>query len=378
MSNLAISSSDFLISSPILSVSKFELPKVELRERQNLDNNQKLFSIENRRYIGSKAKLAQWIKATLQQECKDCFSFFDVFSGTGIVTKTMLDEYNEFVMNDLLYSNEVIYKSFFLNSFFDFDKLLKIKGQYNDIKANNIENNYFSDNFGGRFFSINDAKVIGFIREDIEEKYTENKINEKEKYILLSSLIYSADRISNTVGHYEAYIKGKKILDGFYFELIEPVKVGNKRIDFFREDSNILANEIITDIAFIDPPYNSRQYSRFYHLLETLVKWDKPELFGVAMKPKEENMSDYCRNSAPKVFDDLINKLKAKYIAVTYNNTYSSKSSSSKNKISLEQITKILEKKGETKIFEVSHKFFNAGKTDFNNHKEYLFITKTK
>ena len=47
-----------------------------------------------------------------------------------------------------------------------------------------------------------------------------------------------------------------------------------------------------------------------------------------------------------------------------------------KNKITLEQILSILEKKGKTKTFKKKHNYFNAGKTNFVNHYEYLFITK--
>lgn len=137
-----------------------------------------------------------------------------------------------------------------------------------------------------------------------------------------------------------------------------------------------MAKKIEADIAFIDPPYNSRQYSRFYHVLETIVKWEKPTLHGVAMKPPEENMSNYCRNSAPQVFAELIEDLRVKYIVVTYNNTYDSKSTSSRNKITLEEIKEILERKGETRIFEKDYHRFNAGKTDASNHKELVFITK--
>ena len=64
------------------------------------------------------------------------------------------------------------------------------------------------------------------------------------------------------------------------------------------EELKELAKKIKADIVYIDPPYNSRQYSRFYHVLETLTKWDKPELFGTALKPKEENMyrsTELCR-----------------------------------------------------------------------------------
>ena len=66
------------------------------------------------------------------------------------------------------------------------------------------------------------------------------------------------------------------------------------------------------------------------------------------------------------------NNLNVKYIAVSYNNTYKSKSHSSENKIKLNEIEAILRKKGETRILENSHRFFNAGKTEFNDHKEFL------
>ena len=127
---------------------------------------------------------------------------------------------------------------------------------------------------------------------------------------------------------------------------------------------------------YIDPPYNSRQYSRFYHIYENLVQWKKPELFGIALKPKPENLSKYCTVKAKESFRDLVEKLDVKYLVVSYNNTYKSKSKSSANKIKFEEIVEILEEIGETKIFEQSYTFFNAGKTEFNDHKEYLFLTK--
>jgi adenine-specific DNA-methyltransferase len=89
-------------------------------------------------------------------------------------------------------------------------------------------------------------------------------------------------------------------------------------------------------------------------------------------------MSDYCRVNAPKVFKDLIDNLKGNYIVVSYNNTYNSKSNSSKNKIGLEEIKNILNKKGHTEVFRRNYRYFNSGKTSFENHQEYLFITKVK
>lgn len=331
--------------------------------------------IYNRRYTGSKYKLIPWITEILKKSCVDCNSFFDVFGGTGVVTDSVLNLYTSFTLNDFLYSNEVVYKGFFEQADYSRNKLDEISNKYNSIDVRQIDDNYFSVNFGDKYFSYNDAKVIGYIRQDIEDKLSSNSINKKEYYILLASLLYSFDKISNTVGHYEAFIKGKTISDEFKFLLIEPRILKEKKINIHREDANELAARIKADIAFIDPPYNSRQYSRFYHVMETIVKWEKPILKGVAMKPPEENMSEYCRTAAPIVFADLIEKLDVKYIAVTYNNTYTSKSTSSKNKITLEEIKTILEHKGKTTVYSTIHNAFNAGKTDLKNHKEFLFIT---
>lgn len=337
-----------------------------------------MFNMYNRRYTGSKYKLMEWIRELIKDNCEGK-TFFDVFAGTGVVTEYLINDYEKFIINDFLYSNEVIYKGFLLQENYDMDKLANIVELYNKKDRTKLKDNYVSINFGNKYFNDNDAKLIGKIREDLGNKISKKEINNKEYYILLSSLLFSIDKIANTCGHYDAYRKIDNIESKFKYELILPKKLNKKqKIEIFREDSNKLAKKIKADIAFIDPPYNSRQYSRFYHVLENITKWEKPELYGTALKPKEENMSEYCKTSAPTIFKDLIDNLNVKYIVVTYNNTYNSKSSSSKNKITLEEIKEILEEKGKTKVFDKPYKFFNAGKTDLKNHKEYVFITKVE
>ena len=165
--------------------------------------------------------------------------------------------------------------------------------------------------------------------------------------------MYSADKAANTVGHYDAYRKIKNIKQKFNFKLIEPLS-HQSEVTIYREDANELVKKISADIVYIDPPYNSRQYSRFYHVLENLTQWKKPKLFGEALKPEPENMSEYCKTKAPKIFQELITNINSNYIVVSYNNTYKSKSSSSKNKITLDQILSTMKKKGRTKIFKKS------------------------
>lgn len=334
-----------------------------------------MFDIWNRRYTGSKYKLSSWIGELISENCKGN-SFCDIFAGTGIISYTMLDKMKKIYINDFLYSNEVIYKAFFDQVPYNYDMLTEYRNRFQSLSVDCINDNYISENFGGKFFSYADAKQIGYIREVIESD--RDKLSEKEFSVLLASLLYSADKSANTVGHYDAYIKGHDIPDTFAFDLITPYKAKESQICISREDSNEFAKKLKCDIVYIDPPYNSRQYSRFYHVLENITCWRKPKLYGVALKPDPENMSDYCRNKAKIVFKDLIDSLDCKYIVVSYNNTYESKSNSSKNKMTLEDIETVLSVRGEVQRFETSHNFFNAGKTDFNDHKELIFIVKVK
>lgn len=329
--------------------------------------------LQNRRYIGNKYKLTDWIFSILEKECSGN-SFTDVFAGTGVVAARAATCFKSIIINDFLHSNYAVYRAFFDKGYWDRKKTDDIIQEYNRINGKDLRDNYFSKNFGGKYFSRSSARIIGFVRDDIEKR--RGGLTEKEYYVLITSLLYAVDKMANTVGHYDAYFKKVLVDDTFAMRSLVPVQVED--VEIYREDANLLAKRIQTDIVYIDPPYNSRQYSRFYHVLETLVKWDKPKLYGTALKPVEENMSDYCRNTAKDKLAELVRDIDARFLIVSYNNTYASKSSSSLNKITHEEIKSILSEKGETKVFEKDYRHFNAGNTDFNNHKEFLFVTKTR
>ncbi len=332
----------------------------------------KPIALSSRRYIGSKAKLLDWIFGTIDAHTDRINTFCDIFAGTGVVANVALSRYQHVIMNDLLYSNNIIYKAFFSPGDWDKEKVAAYIERYNALEPNKLRENYFSKNFGGKFFEASEAKRIGYIRQDIENH--KKDLTEKEYNVLLATLIYNIDKIANTIGHFEAYIRKPIEHKPLCLKIIDANEFQN--VEIFREDANKLAGRIHCDVVYIDPPYNSRQYSRFYHVYETLVKWNKPKLSGVAMKPPQENMSEYCSSRAGQSMRDLVNSIDARYIVVSYNNTYKSKSSSSENKIQLDELISILNEVGETLIFEHGHRAFNAGKTDFTDHKEFLFVTR--
>lgn len=331
--------------------------------------------INNRRYIGSKTNLLTNIEDIISKYFKNSnFVLADIFSGTGVVAEYFYEKGNKVIVNDNLYSNYVSYMTWMSSGIYDKDKIIEILYEYSNLDSNKIEDNYFSKTFGNKYFHNNDAKIIGYIREDLENRKKE--LSEREYYIVLSSLIYETDKIANTCGHFESFLNKAPIEKGIKLRVPEIFESKNNDNEIYCMDANELAKKIKADVVYIDPPYNARQYVNFYHVLENLARWEKPtDLEGNSMKFKRNHLkSDYSKSRAPFVFKDLIDSLDAKLIVVSYNNTYNAKSGASNNKISEEQLLNILKSKGKVIRYEIKYKAFNAGKTVLDNHKEYLYV----
>lgn len=330
--------------------------------------------INNRRYIGCKTKLLNFIYDSIKEYNIDRnYVVADIFAGTGVVGNMFANKGYKTVLNDTLYSNVVVYKALLGEGILRTDLLLNTIQYLNSIKTDSLTDNYFSSIYGNKYFSINDARKIGYIRDYIEDN--KDFFSEREYNYLISSLLYSCDKIANTVGHFESFLNNKPVDKGVNLEMFD-VDETAPCADIYNLDANELATTLKADVVYIDPPYNARQYVNFYHVLENLARWNKPTEFeGNSMKFKRNELkSDYCRKKAPDLFKDLIEKLNCKLIVVSYNNTYKAGSISSINTISSEQIINTLSRKGNVVIKEIAYKAFNSGKTELNGHKEFLYI----
>lgn len=332
-------------------------------------------NIKNRRYLGSKAKLLDFIKETVEKECGEISSFIDLFAGTGNVASIFNKPNIKVIVNDLLVSNYYSYCAWFGNDDYNSEKVKDIILSYNNLNV--IEDNYFSINFANTYFSLDNSRKIGHIRQSIEDKYQLGDINKREYAILITALLYAMDRIANTVGHYDAYrLHGELNKEFTMLELDIPKQNINSKNEIYREDANQLIKKITADIVYIDPPYNSRQYCDAYHLLENVATWKKPEVFGVALKMDRDKSikSKYCTKSATRQFSELIDSIDCKYILVSYNNMGQKGAGRSQAKIDDTDILKLLSNKGNVKVFETDFNQFNAGKTSIEDHKERLFL----
>ena len=93
-----------------------------------MGNNSDYLQIEQRRYIGCKAKLIDWIFEVIQKEAPKAASFCDIFAGTGIVANRAIEIYENVIINDFLTSNNIIYKAFFGKGDYDAAKLYLYSG----------------------------------------------------------------------------------------------------------------------------------------------------------------------------------------------------------------------------------------------------------
>ena len=333
------------------------------------------FGIQSRRYLGSKYKLLPMITDVVNKHCDGISSVADIFSGTGAVASAFTDK--QIITNDLMYSNFICNYAWFGCQDFDGQKIRRIIAGYNALNVK--ESNYMTANFADTYFSGTDCAKIGHIREDIETLYAKHKINERERALLIMSLIYAMDKIANTCGHYDAYIQGAAF-DKHLILSVPTVSASNNPLNqCYNEDANQLVTHIYADLVYLDPPYNSRQYCDTYHLLENVARWEKPDVYGVAKKMDRSALkSRYCTHSAETAFRELIGGIHARYILFSYNNMSNKGNERSNAKISDHTIFETLSKRGEVQLFEERHKAFSAGKSDIQDNAERLFLCRVK
>lgn len=287
------------------------------------------------RYLGNKTRLLKKLDKFINDNNITGEVFCDLFSGTSSVGDFFKNKY-KIIANDFLSCSYQIAMGKLLN--YDKPLFLKFYKKFNtnpfdyfDNKLHEYKNHYFiTNNYspkGNRmFFSEQNAIKIDSIRIEVEELYKERVFSENEYYYLLSSLLESSMKHSNTTGTYEAFLKkwDSRALKKLKFQPLEMYhcQKGNPKNEVYNEDANSLIRKIKGDILYIDPPYTTTEYSSAYHVLESIARYDYPEISGITGRRKDnDRKSAYTRKtSALNSFEDLIRQADFSHIIISYSN----------------------------------------------------------
>ena len=315
------------------------------------------------KYMGSKRELLDFIISSINDLDIESNWFCDLFSGTSVVGCSLKDEYNVQIndiqiytsifantylpnINKLINSTELekikdrvlfyvdeFYRKypdliFDYNSIDNYEKLTKLEIQQQNLIYSNFEIGFhlFVKYYSGTYWSYTQCVWIDSIRA-VAEEYK----GKSDYYIILSSLIYAMTYTSQSTGHFAQFrdvtesnmhdIMLYRIRDIWtYFEKkfleilnMVDVEATNRYTITTLDYLDCLRLIERNTIVYADPPYSSVHYSRFYHAIETLIRYYYPNVKYKGRYREDRHQSPFgkkteVKNAFGKLFKGVKNK----------------------------------------------------------------------
>ena len=338
-------------------------------------------------YIGSKFQLLDWLTEHIKEKSKITAEDFkdktvcDLFGGTGIVSYHFRKQQANVISNDAELYSYIITYAFTCSTYNESVKIIlqDLQKELDDKKYEDYVG-YITENYSPydkcerKFFTIENAKKIDYVRKCLEEY---EDLSEKDYNFVLASILISADAVSNVPAVYGCYLKNfkEKAKKPFTLKPIHtnetPASKESKTHCGDVLDSDFLSS-FESDIVYLDPPYNERQYSKNYFPLNMIAKNpsdldSEPALKGKTGIPTDCFLSSFCKKGKPveDAFEKLFKELKTKFIFLSYN---------SESLVSKEKMLELMGKYGTPTVIEKEYKRFKS--FEYNKDiliNEYLF-----
>jgi adenine-specific DNA-methyltransferase len=173
-----------------------------------------------------------------------------------------------------------------------------------------------------RYLTVENGRRIDSIRAQIEQ--WRPLLTDAEHALLIATLIAAVVKVSNVAGTYGCYLKEWKpralrqlALNSVQIRPGDGDKAGHR---VWCSDAEHVVSETEAQLIYADPPYTKRQYAAYYHLLNTLVGKEDPNLSGSTGLPCwQEWASEWCyARRAPYALDRLIAKSSAPTFVLSY------------------------------------------------------------
>ena len=350
--------------------------------------------IQRLNYIGSKYQLLGWLTDYMKE--KTGFTSFqnktvaDLFAGTGVVSHHFRLQGATVYSNDAeLYSAVIAHA--FTRSFYT-ERVKQVIAEMNAHAAAHAAPGFVTRHYSPyegnerMFFTTENARRIDTVRAMLEDAAA--ALTHDEYQFILASIIISADAVSNVPAVYGCYLKNFKTKATKPFVIMPihtiPASSSASASASAAFHTDVIANSTFlatilppVDIAYLDPPYNERQYSKNYFPLNIIAKTPaelaaEPPLKGKTGIPTDCFLSEFCRKgaAAETAFDTLIRGLRAKWVFLSY---------SSESIVSKDKMMEILTRYGTVSVIEREYKRFKS--FEYNEDKavnEYLFCLEKK
>lgn len=300
------------------------------------------------KYLGSKRTLIPLITQVIEDLAPPPTTVLDLFSGTSRVGHALKSRGYRVIAND---HNAYAHTLATCYVQADAEDVLEDAAQLVlEFNALPGRAGYFTRTFceQSRFFQPHNGERVDAIREAIAAKSLPPEL----EAVMLTSLMEAADRVDSTTGVQMAYLKGWAPRAHNALELRVPrvlLRAASGRSLALCRDA-LDAAAIPADIAYIDPPYNQHSYLGNYHVWESLVRWDKPEVYGTACKRVDVRERRSPFNSRPAFLDAftaLIDRVAAPVLVVSF---------SDEGFITREQAEAVLSRRGSVRVIERDYK----------------------
>jgi len=353
------------------------------------------------RFIGSKASLVKEIGDYVTANVEGGYTFGDFFCGTAVVSAYFKKLGYLVIANDSLYFCSIFAKSVLFNNSEPTFLGLVNSGELAGTKPTTLSSNPYdfvlsylnhlpskkgffyeeyspagtdSKDYQRLYFTDENAQKIDAMREKIAVWSEDSIITEAEEALLLSDLIKAANGVANIAGTYGFFLKDfadPRVRNPLLLTRSEIIGGNGEKHRVYQEDANILAKKIGCDVLYLDPPYTWRHYGAYYHIPETIARWDKPKVKGKSgLRPWEDTRSRYSlRDEALKAFIELVENAQSKHIFISYN---------SEGLVSHEDLLKNLATVGEVNFKEFKHQRYKSNNGGSGNTKvmERLYYVK--
>ena len=319
------------------------------------------------RYLGNKNVLATNIIGEICKRVPVESKVLDCFGGTGCIARELCNHFEDVSSCDINhYAYVLCYCRTRVPKDTNIDDYIS---QLNIIQpVHGLITKLYSPEGGRKYFTTENAAKIDAMRKQIHTWEHDGTINYATYMLLLGNIIESVSKFSNIPGTYGAYneIWDSRALKPFILEkLIDNTCA--PRGETHRCDAKRIIDRDY-DVIYMDPPYNQRNYATYYHVLETLSRYEediqiKDNKTGTPLCVQQ---SAWC--SKPKCVDELkefMGKTKAKLIIMSYNN---------EGIIPSADIVDIFKSYGDYECLEFDHKRFTCNGKGASNVIERLHI----